>query len=338
MIKKKKEWDDFYPNQDPDTTINDGSRRVTKSSYSKYFVKLCLFNLITQSSIYIPKATDSMKFLTEDTSFSSCSSTENGGCILYDGLKGQFSQNKICSYKAEAPKDGVYCLVYHSMLYKNIIFDSSISYSGYNSNIGDFNLCFRGDSNISNINISKSKMYYRCLMGNWGIMNESFFSYSTFWNSTMTKSDNSNQELTSIWSYTYTYPPAFLKFCNFLSNIGSTTSGLIGFTLVNATISDSSFIGNTQISYIFGTGSSYLILDSCYVDTKITYIGDIEIRNPVPDQSSAKVSHISTFQCEAAIIPLPVYRKAFKESEIGFYFIITSDIAQYFIQMGSSFD
>lgn len=311
--------------------------QVTQSSKSKYFIKLCLFNQISQTSISILSATDSIKFLTEDTSFSRCSSTKNGGCIYYDGLKGQFSQNKICSYKAKAPKEGVYCFVYQSNKYKTLLFDSSVSCSGDNSNIGEDNILFRDDSNISNINISKARIFSRCIICDWGINNEFYLLYSTFWNNSMTRKDNTNQQSVSI-SNVNIYHSAVISYCNFLYNIGSTTNEFISFDRMNATVNYSSIIGNTQNERIFGLGNSHLTIDHSYIDTKIKSNEFDYIFNPVLDQSTALMSHISTFECQAVNIPILNNRKEFEKSYIELYFVRTFEIAQSVLQHGSSID
>lgn len=215
-MRVKCAWENFYPNTQPDVIIKDGSRQVTKSEKNNYFVTFCLFQGLKVSSINFASTTDSTMFLTEDTLFSSCSSENFGGSIYYT-YKGQFSQQRVCSYKSKTSNYGVFCYVDITDNYKNALFDSSISYSGDDTNTGNQNILLYGSANFSNINMSNAKVYGRCIFEILNINDKSTITYSTFSNNSQTRTDDYKYSASLYGSSSSI--PVNIQFCNFLYNI-----------------------------------------------------------------------------------------------------------------------
>lgn len=291
------EWSDFYKDS-PDIEINDGNQQVSAGSKSNYYVKLCLFKGFTDSSISFTSSSENTKILTEDTSFSRCSSSTYGGSIYFKD-KGQFSQNRVCSYRSKTSQDGVFCHITVSNLYKNNLFDSSISFSGDDTNTGNCNIYMRGSCNISNINASRAKLYCRCLFNIGNINNESTIIQSTFANNSQTSTDS--YYYSSYIGGTSSSIGFKILQCNFLNNIGSVNSysALICSVNLNTLISNSSFIGNTKNTYRFFKGSGSMKIEHCCIKDTQPDGGSPNIVNTINEKSTAILSHFSTFECYA---------------------------------------
>lgn len=288
-------WNDFYQNE-PDVTISDGSRQVCPTEKSNYFVKNCLFHEIINSSISFNSTSEDTAILAEDTSFSRCSSDENGGSIFFSD-KGQFSQNRVCSYRSKASKSGVFCHITVSEKYNNKLYESSISCSGNDSYQGNSNILLIGSCNISNINLTNTKIEGLSLYKLDKVTRESFLTQSSFANNSQTFGDEiDSSSISSEKTSSFT-----IKLCNFLYNNGTefSNSGMIGSYGCNTLILNCSLIGNKGNKYKIYLGDGTLTVDSCFINDEQGDYGDPKYNNNVLDHSTALLSHYSTFECHA---------------------------------------
>lgn len=301
MLHIKGEWEDFYPNTEPQVTVSDGSRSVNDVSISRYFVKLCLFEELKNSSIYYSSSKDSTQFLTEDTSFSECSSSSDGGSINF-GTSGQFAQKRVCSYRSQTSSKGVFCYIIVSYTNKNNLYDSSISFSGAETQKGIHNIFMAGSVNISNVNESFTTIDGRCLFDFQYIKSKSIIVDSTFSNNSQISTDT----YVSGYLNGKTMTPLKIKICNFLNNLGSqhADSVLLCSQCIDTVISNSSFIGNTRNIYrfeIYDKGN--FRIEYCYIADEQPDKNNPIVTNTIADKSTVLLSHFSTFQCQA-VFPL----------------------------------
>lgn len=297
------EWSSFY-HDSPEVNISDGSNPVSKSTQLNYFVKFCIFYQIRSTSISFSSTTENIKVLVEDTLFSTCSSEGNGGSIFF-GDKGQFSQNRDCGYRSKTTSNGVFCDITVSTIYKNKIFDSSISYSGDEYNQGTYNIYFTGSCNVSNINTTKAMTYGRSLYHFVDVNDESVISLSTFANNSHKRTDESYY---SSAIYGTTSSVIFNIFCcNYLYNIGSkhSESSLIYSKSLKTTISNCSFIGNKGMTFRFFRDAGELVAEYCYFADNQKDSGKPKIKNTILELSMALLSHIKIKECASRNSHLP---------------------------------
>lgn len=286
------DWSDFY-NKPADETYIKKSSRLT-GSQSSYFVSFCKFiNQTTIGAISFSTTSTSTNFLVEDSLFSGCSSTGNGGSLLFE-KDGQCAQNRICSFESKIEQDnsyGAYCHadVSENSPFHNKITDSSISKTGDQQGIATID-CLNGAANISSINVSHTNINYLHGCYLQSINSDSILFFSTFAN-------NTQKTLSSTAAFygSSSTPSMQIKYCNYLNN--NVTHTTIGCNNLNSLIFNCNFVNNINSDRTFyHSGSGSETVDHCYFDNFKGISGTVVITNTMNQRINLK---LSTFECEA---------------------------------------
>lgn len=227
--------------------------------------------------------------LVEDTAFSKCYSS-TGAAILFDS-QGQFSQQRVCSYRSTTSGDGIFCMITSpSMIY---LLDTSISLSGDESNTGQRNVYLIGSVNVSSINISHAKTKGRCIFEFNPINTESRTIYSTF-------SNNSHNDIPAYFSYMNGSPNIQYKmqYCNYLDNKGDSFSKLVTSQELTSVISNCSFQRNNPHQYRFYKASGSMTIEYCFITDNLAD-NSPTVTNKLTTFYTAFLSHLSSNSCQA---------------------------------------
>lgn len=255
----KKEWEDFYNGSKAENTIWKATDPVIQKKKENYYLKLCLFEDETETSVYFEQNNKSTMLLIEDTMFSKCSSTKNGGAIMFS-TDGKYAQNRVCSYKSKVPQHeyGVFCFL---IAYYNEIklYDSSVSFSGGKLNEGYCTINICGNVKFSSINVSDSKIRQHCIFHIMEISNESEISYSTFARNAQYKYNTYYMSMI----HALDEIPFKIRTSNFLENSGS-NGPVLDLNDLETTISNCTFHGNTA-KYKFGVYDGKCTVISCFI-------------------------------------------------------------------------
>lgn len=228
--------------------------------------------------------------LVEVTAFSKCYSS-NAAAILFDS-QGQFSQQRVCSYRSKTSDDGIFCMITSpSMIY---LLDSSISLFGDESNTGQRNVYLKGSVNVSSINISHAKTKGRCIFEFNPIKTESRTIFSTF-------SNNSHNYEPYFFSYMNGSPNIQfkMKICNYLDNKGDSNSKLVTNQELTSVISNCSFQRNNPHLNRFYKASGSMAIEYCYITDNLADYGSPTVTNKLTTFYTAFLSHLSSNSCEA---------------------------------------
>ncbi|EAY00372.1 hypothetical protein TVAG_407210 [Trichomonas vaginalis G3] len=204
--------------------------------------------------------------------------TSQGGSLYINLKKGECIQNRICSFGSRTLRQGVYCYVTVSSAspFKNYIFDSTITSSGYENEEGDSNIyLFNGEINLKSINISYSKLIFT-----------NFYSLTPNSNSNITFSTFSNNwspsnNYEAIHSGSFSASPEFtMLFCNFFEN--HCTSLILSYFKLY--VINCSIYSNSIEMGIFEAGNDQIEVKGCYVqiyEPNNQIIGDVIITETV---------------------------------------------------------
>lgn len=224
----------------------------------------------TNGAIYFNATSIDTKFLAEDSIFTKCYNSKNGGSLFFQE-EGQCVQNRIQSLKSETEDKeyGAYCYIDVSSRPKsqNKIIESSISQAGAKNKKGQGSFyCINGMISIKLINTSFADVYGLNSYSISKIFGDSNISYSFFANNTQSYDPSA----ATVHSGLNDEIKLDIKFCSYFGNSGGYI--LLYICDLMVTISECNFISNINtertLSHYCGgeTTVSRCYLDEIYKD------------------------------------------------------------------------
>lgn len=301
----KTEWSNYYPGYGFIRKKN--LRTYFKRNSSNYYIYHCEFiKQVTNGAVLFSSTTNDTKLLIEDTLFASCSATNCGSLVF--SSNGQCVLNRVCGFRSKAEKYYQFChiKVTPDDNFQNKIIQSSISYSGDNSDTGSH--CIKtmfGELLYKYLNISFTRIYQ---VSNFQIQASGDNSAVIF--SNFVNNSKNNQSSASYFYSQYVLKNASHAHCNLISISGPATfSGLVGSENVYLKVSNCCFYDIEGYNRYFYTKGpiSRIEANRCFFDQYFGTNETVTIENNLTESSFVSIMQIKTDNCRLEEVTNIVY-------------------------------
>lgn len=257
------EWSDYYTDPYNYTyqheTYNDSEISVSSASY---YIVHCIFANFTSTSLYFDSTDSSTKLLIEDTSFFSCSTSGDGGC-LYFFNSGQVAQSRIFDSNCYASDNGQHSQTYVSGA-QNCVLDSTFDRCG--SLYSNYNIFLMSGGNMTfrDLNITNCYCTGRVCYEFTDTSSDVYLNYSNIYN-------NSRNDV-----YSLTYHEAgegfvvYITYMNIVENQGPNSEYGLMWAASDCYVDYNNYIHNNVPIYFYADSGSTMRVSNTYFDLNTT--------------------------------------------------------------------